>query len=92
MKHRIEKDTLGDVKVPSDALYGAQTQRAVENFQVSSLRLPFTFVKAQAIIKRSAALSHRDEGKLTDEIADALVRAADEIIDGKHNEQFVVDA
>jgi len=92
MKHRIEKDTLGQVKVPEDAYYGAQTQRAVENFKVSSLRLPGSFVRAQAIIKRAAAVANMASSRLEKEIGRALIEAADEIIVGKFADQFVVDA
>ncbi len=91
MEFRIEKDTLGEVKVPKDVYYGAQTQRAVENFTVSSLRLPISFVKAQAIIKRAAALSNMAVGQLDNNIGQALVTAADEILAEKFNDQFVVD-
>jgi len=88
---RTEKDTLGEVKVPGDVYYGAQTQRAVENFKVSALRLPFSFIKAQAIIKRAAAISNMASGQLENNIGLALVNAADEIIAGKLTDQFVVD-
>ena len=91
MEYRIEKDTMGEVKVPQNAYYGAQTQRAVENFQVSSLRLPFSFIKSQAIIKRAAALANMSAGVLDKNIGEALVSAADEILSGKFNDQFVVD-
>jgi len=92
MKQRIEKDTLGEVKVPADAYYGAQTQRAVDNFKVSSLRLPHAFVRAQAIIKKSAARSHMSAGVLDKTIAKALIQAADEVINDNFSEHFVVDA
>ncbi len=91
MEYRIEKDTLGEVRVPKEALYGAQTQRAVENFKVSSLRLPPPFIKAQAVIKRSAALANMDAGALDESIGQAVIAAADEILSGQHMEQFVVD-
>ena len=91
MNYRIEKDTLGDVKVPAEAYYGAQTRRAVDNFKASTLRLPPSFVKAQAIIKRAAALSNMDAGYLDKEIGNALVSAADEVLNGKFDNQFVVD-
>ncbi|MFH1756199.1 MAG: class II fumarate hydratase [Candidatus Latescibacterota bacterium] len=91
MKYRAEHDTLGEVKVPIDAYYGAQTQRACENFQVSSLRLQPAFIRAQAIIKRAAALSNMASGHLNQEAGKALVQAADEVITGQHDGQFVVD-
>ena len=91
MEYRVEKDTLGEVRVPRWAYYGAQTQRAVENFRVSPLRLPSSFIRAQAVIKRAAAVSHMAAGNLDEEIGQALVRAADEIIAGEYHDQFVVD-
>jgi fumarate hydratase class II len=92
MKYRTENDTLGEVQVPSEAYYGAQTQRAVENFKVSSLKLQPAFVRAQAIIKRAAAMANTASGRLDKEIGRALISAADEIIAGKFADQFVVDA
>jgi fumarate hydratase class II len=90
-KFRIAKDTLGEVKVPEDVYYGAQTQRAVNNFPISGLRLPFSFIKAQAIIKASAAEANKECGDLNAKKADSIIQAAEEIINGKWNEQFVVD-
>ncbi|WP_349408350.1 class II fumarate hydratase [Pseudalkalibacillus sp. SCS-8] len=90
--YRIAKDTLGEVKVPADAYYGAQTQRAVENFPISGSRLPRAFIRAQAIIKRSAAVSNRDTGELEESKANAIIQAAEEVMDGKLDDQFVVDA
>ncbi len=92
MKYRIENDTLGEVQVPAEAYYGAQTQRAVDNFKVSSLRLQPAFVRAQAIIKRAAAVANMASGRLDKKIGQALLSAADEIIAGKFADQFVVDA
>ncbi|EIT85612.1 fumarate hydratase [Fictibacillus macauensis ZFHKF-1] len=89
---RIAKDTLGEVHVPKEAYYGAQTQRAVENFPISGERLPFSFVKAQAIIKASAATANRDCGVLEEKKANAIIQAAEEIINGYLVNQFVVDA
>jgi aspartate ammonia-lyase len=91
VEYRIEKDTLGEVKVPKDAYYGAQTQRAVENFKASTLRLPPSFIKAQAIIKHAAAQSNMAAESLDKNIGQALVNAADEVISGKFDNQFVVD-
>ena len=89
--YRIERDTLGEVKVPRAAYWGAQTQRAVENFPISGLRLPPAFVRAQAIIKRAAARANVELGVLDDKVGGALVAAADEVIAGRWLEQFVVD-
>ena len=91
MKCRTEHDTLGKVRVPCDAYYGAQTQRAVENFPISGLRLPAAFVRAQAVIKRAAARANMAAGSLTQEVGEALVAATDEVIRGKFADQFVVD-
>jgi fumarate hydratase class II len=88
---RIEKDSLGEMQVPADALYGAQTQRAVLNFPVSGLRPYPAFVWAQAMVKRAAAEVNRDLGLLEPRLADAIIAAADEVIAGKHADQFVVD-
>ncbi len=91
MPFRVEKDPLGEKQVPSDALYGIQTLRAVENFPVSGLRPLAAFVDAVVWIKKAAALTHKETGRLDARLADAIVRAADEILAGKHRDQFVVD-
>src|SRR4030065_2080677 len=88
---RTEHDTLGDVKVPADALFGAQTQRAIDNFKISGIRPWRAFIWSLAIVKRAAAEVNRDLGLLQDEIATAIVGAAQEVIDGKWDDQFVVD-
>ena len=88
---RIEHDTLGDVNVPADALYGAQTQRAVNNFNISGLRPWRAFIWSMAVIKRAAAEVNRDLGLLDGDIAAAIITAAQEVIDGKWDGQFVVD-
>jgi fumarate hydratase class II len=88
---RIEKDSLGEMRVPSDALFGAQTQRAVQNFPVSAMRPYPAFVWAQALIKRAAAEVNRDLGLLDARLAEAIIVAAQEVLDGKHADQFVVD-
>jgi fumarate hydratase, class II len=88
---RSERDSLGEVRVPARALYGAQTQRAVENFPISGLKPRPAFIWSMAMIKRAAAEVHRDLGLLEEERATAIVEAAQEVIDGKWNEHFVVD-
>lgn len=88
---RTEKDPLGPLQVPSDALYGVQTQRAVQNFPISGLRPLDAFVKAQVWIKKAAALVHKETGRLEPELSDAIVKAADEALAGEHDDQFVVD-
>jgi fumarate hydratase class II len=89
--YRISTDSLGQVKVPKNALYGPQTQRAVENFPISGLRLPRSFIRAQGIIKAAAAVANRDLGQLDERIANAIILAAEEVIEGKWDEHFVVD-
>src|SRR5688572_3391779 len=91
MSSRTEKDPLGQKEVPASALYGIQTLRAVENFPISGLRPLPVFVDAVIWIKRSAALVHKETGRLAPELADAIVKAADEVLGGQHRDQFVVD-
>lgn len=88
---RIEKDSMGEMRVPSDALYGAQTQRAVENFSISNLRFPREFVRAMGLIKLAAARANMDLGLLDHTVGDAIVKAAQEVIDGKLDQHFVLD-
>ena len=88
---RVEKDSMGELQVPSWALYGAQTQRAVENFPISGLKPYPAFVWSMATIKRAAAEVHKDLGLLDAKLADAIMQAADEAIAGKLNQHFVVD-
>lgn len=89
--YRIEKDSLGEVKVPSEALYGAQTQRAVENFPVSGLRPWRAFIWSMAAIKRAAADVNQGLGLLDKDKAEAIAKAAAEVMDGKWDDHFVVD-
>ena len=91
MEYRIERDSLGELKVPADAYYGAQTQRAVENFPISGLRFPRTFIKALGAIKHAAAETNYELGLLDEERAKAILQAAEEVIEGKLDDQFVVD-
>ncbi len=88
---RTERDPLGEKAVPSDALYGIQTLRAAENFPISGLRPLPAFVDAVVWIKRSAALTHKETGRLDPRLADAIVKAADEVLAGEHRDQFIVD-
>ncbi len=90
-KTRKEKDPLGALEVPADALYGVQTLRAVQNFPISGLRPLPAFIDATVHIKRAAALTHKETGRLEPRLADAIVKAADEVLARKHREQFVVD-
>src|SRR6185295_14444918 len=91
MKFRIESDPLGDVRVPADAYYGAQTQRAVENFPISGLTAPPELVVATVQVKKAAAEANAELGRLDRRIAAAIVQAADEILSGALADQFVVD-
>ncbi|MEW6403989.1 MAG: aspartate ammonia-lyase [Chloroflexota bacterium] len=88
---RVERDSLGEVHVPAEALYGAQTQRAVDNFHISGLRPRPAFIWSMAVIKRAAAKVNRDLGLLDAQKADSIIQAAQEVIDGRWNDQFVVD-
>ncbi|MFW3613279.1 class II fumarate hydratase [Billgrantia antri] len=90
-EHRIERDSMGELRVPVSALYGAQTQRAVENFPVSGQSMPAAFIHAIARIKLAAAKVNHDLGLLGGERAEAIMAAAQEIVDGKHDDQFPVD-
>jgi aspartate ammonia-lyase len=88
---RIERDPLGEKAVPTTALYGIQTLRAAENFPISGLRPLPPLVDAVVWIKRSAALVHKQTGRLDPRLADAIVQAADEVLGGQHRDQFIVD-
>jgi aspartate ammonia-lyase len=88
---RREKDPLGTLDVPADAMYGVQTLRAKQNFPISGLSPLESFVVAQVWIKKAAALTHKQTGRLDARLADAIVAAADEVLGGKHREHFIVD-
>lgn len=88
MKTRIEKDSLGEVEVPEDAYWGAQTQRAYINFDIGNEQFPSTFIRALAIIKHAAATVNAELGGITSEIADLICYAADEVAEGKLADQF----
>ena len=90
-QYRIEHDTMGEVKVPVDALWRAQTQRAVENFPISGRGLEDQQIRALGLLKAACAQVNKDLGKLDAEKADAIIAAAQEIADGKHNDQFPID-
>jgi fumarate hydratase class II len=89
--HRVESDSMGEVEVPRDALFGAQTGRALDNFPISNLRKPRRFVQALAAIKLEAANVNHELGLLEEEIKDAIVQAGEEIVDGRHDSAFVLD-
>src|SRR5690242_17572486 len=88
---RTERDSMGEMQVPVDALYGASTQRAVLNFPISDLRYPRRFIKALGQIKLAAAETNAELGLIDKSIADAVVAAAREVVDGKYDAHFVVD-
>jgi fumarate hydratase class II len=88
---RTERDPLGELPVPAGALYGIQTERARRNFPISGLMPLAPFVDAMIWIKRAAALTHKETGRLAPDLADAIVEAADEVLRGEHRDQFVVD-
>ncbi len=88
---RKEKDSMGDMQIPDDTYYGAQTQRAVENFPISGITISNSMIKALGKIKRSAAIVNHELGLLDDDRKNAIVQAADEIIEGKLDSQFPVD-
>src|SRR3954465_13836352 len=90
-EYRIERDPLGELQVPAAAYYGVQTARAVENFPISGLRAAADLATAPALIKKAAAEANAQLGRLDRDVANAIVRAADEILDGRLRDQFVVD-
>ena len=88
---RIEKDTMGEISLPDECYYGAQTQRAFDNFQISSTKIPRSMIAAIAMIKRSAAIVNNNLNFIDTKIKDAIVKACDEVIQGKFDDQFIVD-
>ena len=90
-KFRVEKDSMGEVKVPTNALYQAQTQRAVDNFHFSKHTMPTAFIQALAYVKQTAALTNAQLGLMEGDIANAIADAAQTIIDGQHLEHFPID-
>lgn len=91
MDYRIEKDSLGELKVPANAYYGVQTQRAVENFPISGIKPHPDWVKATVLVKKAAAIVNSKLALLDKKKADAIIKACDEILSGKNLDQFVVD-
>ncbi|HLM78764.1 MAG TPA: class II fumarate hydratase [Rubrobacteraceae bacterium] len=89
--YRVESDSLGEVEVPRDALFGAQTSRALDNFPISNLRKPRRFIEALGAVKLEAANVNHELGLLEEEIKDAIVQATEEVVDGQHDEGFVLD-
>jgi aspartate ammonia-lyase len=91
MQTRIEVDSLGSMKVPKHAYYGIQTQRALENFPVSGIKAPRIFVFSYVMVKKAAAIANMQVGWLDKKIGEAILKACDEVLDGKFLDQFVVD-
>lgn len=90
-EQRTESDSMGQVKIPAWAYWGAQTQRAVENFGVSPYRIPLPLIRALAIVKRAAAVANRDLGTVENRLADAIISATEEMREGKWDEHFPID-
>ncbi|MGK9368000.1 class II fumarate hydratase [Melioribacter sp. Ez-97] len=88
MDYRIETDSMGEIKVPADKYYGAQTARSLQNFKIGGERFPFELIRALAIVKKAAAMTNNELGLLPDEKKDLIIKAADEVIEGKLNEHF----
>src|SRR5665811_1929411 len=86
--NRIEKDTMGSVAVPADRLWGAQTQRSLDNFRISRERMPIEMIHALCLVKKAAALVNAQLGELDPKKADAIAAAADEVISAKHDDEF----
>lgn len=91
MEYRIEKDSLGELKIENDKLYGVQTARALENFNISNLKMPLDFIKALTIIKMAAATVNVELSLLDEKRGDAIIKAASEILEGNFSDQFPID-
>src|ERR671920_1433950 len=89
--HRIERDSMGEVEVPRDALFGAQTRRALDNFPISGIRFPRRFIEALGAIKLEAANVNHELGGLDGNLKDVIVAAAEEVVEGTLDNQFVLD-
>ena len=88
MNYRVETDTMGKIEVPSDRYYGAQTARSLMNFKIGTEKMPPELIRAMGILKKAAALTNKELGMLSDEKAELIVKAADEVIEGKLNDHF----
>ena len=88
MQTRIEHDTMGEVEVPSEALWGAQTQRSLQNFKIGSERLPRPMIRAMGLVKKAAAQTNAELNQIPQELAQYIVGAADEVIAGQWDSQF----
>src|SRR5688500_18997543 len=85
---RLEKDTFGEIAVPTDPLWGAQTQRSLQNFRISVEKQPAELIRALALVKRAAAQVNAELGTLPKEMATMIIKAADEILEGRHDHEF----
>ncbi|MFP4372394.1 MAG: lyase family protein, partial [Halanaerobium sp.] len=90
MDYRIEEDSLGEVEVPADKLYGAQTARAVENFPIGEEKMPLEIIRAFGIVKKAAVLANHEQGLIKREKRDYILRAAEELIAGELDQQFPI--
>jgi fumarate hydratase class II len=90
-EYRIEKDSMGEVKVPKETIYGAQTQRAHENFPVSGIKFSREFIEALGFVKKTAAIVNLDLGQIDAGVSEAIQAASQEVIDGLHDKEFVID-
>ena len=90
-QYRVEIDSMGEVQVPATALYKAQTQRAIDNFPISGIRFPRTFIRAIGLVKGAAAAVNRDLGQMPEDMSESIQMAASEVADGLHDDQFPID-
>ena len=91
-KMRLESDSIGTMEVPEEAYYGVQTLRAKENFAITGNKMHPVFIKELAKVKKACAITNRNAGSLELELAEAIIRACDEVIRGRFSEEFIVDA
>lgn len=88
MQTRIEHDTMGEVEVPNDAMWGAQTQRSLQNFKIGQERLPRAMIRAMGLVKKSAAITNASLGQLPQDLSAYIVDAADDVIEGSGTHNF----
>lgn len=88
MQTRIEHDTMGEIEVPNEALWGAQTQRSLQNFKIGQERLPRAMIRAMGLVKKAAAITNAELGQLPQDLSQYIVGAAEEVIAGKWDSQF----
>ena len=91
MEYRVEVDSIGEIKVPKGAYFGAQTWRAVHNFHITGYHTHPAFVKGLAYVKKATSLANAHAGVISKEIADVMVQASEEILEGKFDDQFITD-